>query len=70
MINFCQDFFKARNLANAVDVATGQGYPAKLNMVYYVNRALVIFVSAQRVVPPNVVNMVTDWLTARDPALI
>lgn len=49
MINFCEDFFNAFSLQTAIEYATSAGYPGKLNMAYYVNRAHLIFVSGNRV---------------------
>lgn len=49
MINLCQDFFNAKSLTTAIESATSLGYPTKLNMGLYVNRAHVIFVSAKSV---------------------
>lgn len=46
-INFCEGFFSYLSLDDAIAKATSLGYPSKLDMQYYENRAHVIFVSAE-----------------------
>ena len=57
-INFCGGFFAYLGLDDAIANATSLGYPSKLDMKYYDNRAHVIFVSAE--VFPSRGNFPTD----------